>query len=109
MKQIKRHLGSLNASPIDIPENSFETENDISFDILKLDVHCQEKDIIFKAVVKILKKISDLSNANLIKNADGLLSKKKRTVPKLSGLVRQRKGFYRTIMKYLIEFYFSFL
>ena len=44
MKQIKRHLGSLNASPIDIPENSFETENDISFDILKLDVHCQEKD-----------------------------------------------------------------
>ena len=35
------------------------------------------KKTIFKAVVKILKKISDLSNANLIKNADGLLSKKK--------------------------------
>ena len=30
-----------------------------------------------KAVVKMLEKTSDLSNASVIKNADGLLSKKK--------------------------------
>ena len=54
----------------------FETENDIYSDPSKFDVHCQEKEIMPKVVVKMLKKISDLSKANLIKNADGLLSKK---------------------------------
>ena len=31
-EEINRHLGSVNLSPINIPENSFETENDVSFD-----------------------------------------------------------------------------
>ena len=60
-------MGSVNLSPTYIPENSFDPS--------KLDVHCQEKDIMSMAVVKMLKKISDLSNTTLIKNADGLLSK----------------------------------
>ena len=76
-EEINRHLGSVNLSPIDIPENSFQTEKDVSFNPSKLDVHCQEKEIMSKAVVKMLEKTSDLSNASVIKNADGLLSKKK--------------------------------
>lgn len=76
-KKINSHLGFVNVSPTDISEKSFETENNISFDPLKLDVNCPEKEIMSKAVIKMLKKISDLSNANFIKNPDVLLSKKK--------------------------------
>ena len=42
-KEINRHLRYVNQSPIYIPENSFETENNVCFDLLKLDVYCQEK------------------------------------------------------------------
>ena len=41
-EEINRHLGSVIISPIEITGNSFETENDFSFDPSKLDVHCQE-------------------------------------------------------------------
>ena len=63
-------------SPIDITENTFETENNISFDPAKLNIYCPEKELMSKALVKMLKKIADLFNANLIKNADGLSSRK---------------------------------
>ena len=60
--------------PVDIHENSFETENGISCDPSKLDFHCQEKEVMTMAVVKMLKKIQHLSNINLVKNADGLIA-----------------------------------
>ena len=69
-------MGSVNFSSIDIPENSFETENNISFDSSKLNLNYQEKKIMSMAVVKMLKKISDLSNCNIIKNANVLLLSK---------------------------------
>ena len=75
-EEINRYLGSVNLSPIHIPENSFETKENVSFDQSKLDFICQEKEIMTGAVVKMLKKIADMSNANLLKNTDGLLSKK---------------------------------
>ena len=75
-EETNSYLGSVNLSPMNIPENKFETENDVSFDPSKLDVHCQKKEIMSRAVVKMLKKISDLSNATLIKNANGLFFKK---------------------------------
>ena len=68
-------MGSVNLSPIDINENSFETENNISFDPSKLDIYCPEKQVMSEAVVKMLKKITDLSNSNLLRNANSLLSK----------------------------------
>ena len=76
-EEINRYLCSINFSPIDIPETAFETKENVSFDPSKLNFSCQEKEIMTAAVVKMLKKISDMSNVNLIKNADGLLSKKK--------------------------------
>ena len=36
-QEINRYLGSVNLSPIDIPENSFETKENVSFDPSKLD------------------------------------------------------------------------
>ena len=56
---INRHLGSVNLSPIDIPENSFETRSNISFDPSKLDIYCPEKQVMTDAVVKMLRKVTD--------------------------------------------------
>ena len=73
-QKINRYMGSVNLSPINILENSFETENDIAFDPSKLDLCCQEKEMMSTAIVKMLKKIQHLSNNNLIKNADSLIT-----------------------------------
>ena len=73
-EEINRYfLGSLNLCPIDIPKNVFETKKNVNFGPSKLDFSCQEKETMTAAVVKMLEKILDMLNANLIKNADGLL------------------------------------
>ena len=68
-------MGSAHLSPIDISEKTFEIEENVSFDPSKLNFECPEKEKIAKAVVKMLKKIIDISNANLVKNVDGLSKK----------------------------------
>ena len=50
-------------------------EGNVSFDPSKLDYENPDKEKISEAVVKMLKRIIELSNANLKKNADGLLAK----------------------------------
>ena len=75
IEDINRHMGSVNLSPIDILEKNFDAE-DVSFDQSKLDFECEEKQKISRTVVKMLKQVIDISNANLVKNSDGLLSKK---------------------------------
>ena len=79
-EKINRHLGSVNISPIDVPENTFETENNVALDPSKLDMNCPEKEVMTQAVVRILQKIADFPNSNLIQNADGLLSRKSTNV-----------------------------
>ena len=37
---------------------------------------CDEKELMTEAVLKMLKKIVDISNSSVVKNADGLLSKR---------------------------------
>ena len=69
-------MESVNLSPIDISEKKFEVEENVSFDPLKLNFECPEKEKIARAVVKMLKKIIDISNANLVNNANWLLSKR---------------------------------
>ena len=71
---INRHMGSVNLSPIDIPEEIFEVEENIQFDPSKLGYSCLKKEKITRAEVKMLKKIIAISNSNLVKNADALLS-----------------------------------
>ena len=77
IKDINRYLGSVNLLPIEIAKSSFETEDTISFDPSKLNTFCPEKKVMTEADVKILEKTTDLSNSNLIRNANGLLSKKR--------------------------------
>ena len=39
-EEINKHLGCVNLSPIDILENTFETENNVAFAPSKLDINC---------------------------------------------------------------------
>ena len=75
-EKINRYLGYVNISTVNISEATFETKENVSFDTSKLGFSCQEKEIMNDAVAKTLNKIIDMSNANLAKNADGLISKK---------------------------------
>ena len=76
VENIDRHRRSTNLLPIGIPEKTFEVDDNVQFDPSKLDYDCPEKEKTSKAVVKMLKKITEISNSDLIKNADGLLSKR---------------------------------
>ena len=75
VEDINRHMGSVNLYSIDVPYNSFDIEG-VKFDQSKLDYEKADKQKMTKAVIKMLKKAMELSNANLVKNADGLLSKR---------------------------------
>ena len=68
-------MGSVNLLPIDISEDSFEVEGSIQFDPSKLDYENPEKEKMSEAVVKMLRKVKELSNTNLVKNADRILAK----------------------------------
>ena len=60
---------------IDISEDSFEVDGGIQFDPSKLDYESPDKEKMSEAVVKMLREVTELSNANLMKNTDGLLPK----------------------------------
>lgn len=47
-------MGSVNFSPIDIPEKMFENKENVSFDRSKLDFDCPKKRLMTRAVVKML-------------------------------------------------------
>ena len=73
---INRHKSSVNLTSIDITEDNFEVEGGIPFDPSKLDYENPGKEKMRQAVLKVLNKVVDLSNENLIKNADELLSQR---------------------------------
>ena len=76
VEDINRHMGSVNLLPVDTSEGTFEVERKVIFDPSNLDYDNPDREKMREAVFKILKKVIDLSSANLVKNADGLLTKK---------------------------------
>ena len=76
IENVNRYMGSVNLSSIDITEDNFEVEGGIPFNPSKLDYENPDKEKMRQAVLKVLKKVADLSNANIIKNAERLLSKR---------------------------------
>ena len=76
IEKINKHMGSVNLVPIDISEDTFEVEDSVEFDLYKLDYENSEKGAIKDSVLKVLKKMVDLSNSNLLINADGFLTTK---------------------------------
>lgn len=71
MEEIKKYMGSVNLSPINIEISEF---GDI-FDPSKLDYANPEKESTREAVLKVLKKVADLSSQSLQQNTGGLLAK----------------------------------
>ena len=67
IEKINRHMGSVNLVPIDISEDTFEVEGSSEFVLYKLDYESLETDAIKDSILKVLKKMVDLSNSNLIK------------------------------------------
>ena len=55
-EEINRHMHSLNPSPTDIPEKTFEIEDNAPFDPSKLDIYCPENKVMTETYVKMLKK-----------------------------------------------------
>lgn len=68
-----RYVMSVNLSLIDIPESSFETKENVGFDLSKLDFSGQEKEIMTKAVAKMLKKLAFIFSGNLVRESLGAI------------------------------------
>ena len=58
-------MGSVNLLPIDVSEETLEVDR-MLFDPSKLDYNNPDKEKMTQAVVKMLKKVVDLCNSNLI-------------------------------------------
>ena len=73
VEEINKYMNSVNLAPIDIEISAFGE----TFDPSKLDyANDEKKKKNRESVLKVFKKIVDLSNSNLRKNADGLLATK---------------------------------
>ena len=66
-----RYLGSVNLNPVDIELSEFGS----NFDPSRLYYAGPHKENTRKSVLKVLKKVVDLSNQNFKRNAHGLLAK----------------------------------
>ena len=72
IEDINRYIGSVNVSPIDTDVSDFGPNSDPS----RLDYARPQKEGTRESVLKVLKKVVNLSNQNLQHNTDGLLAKK---------------------------------
>ena len=73
IEDINKYMGSVNLVSIDIQEDNLEIEEG-TFDLSKLDFDNPEKHKLRVAVLRVFRKVEDLSNSNLVKNADRLLA-----------------------------------
>ena len=95
VEDINQYVGSVHLSPIDMLEKTFVVEENISFDPLKLDFECPEKEKIAKAVLKMLKKkIIDVSMPFWLRKRTASCQKKI--------LMRRSNGLTKTKSAFLI-------
>ena len=81
-EEINQYLKNVSISPIDVKQKQLNawTQNG-QFDPSKLDFYGEEKKLATEAVINCLKHICFVSNSNLVRNADSLLSRRKEDVP----------------------------
>ena len=72
IKDINKYMNSVNLMPIDIDPSEFGKD----FDPSTLDFKNKDREKNRESLLKVLRKIADLSNSSLQKNADGLLATK---------------------------------
>ena len=80
-EEINQYLNNISISPIDITQEQLDNWSGSKFDPPKLDLFCLEKNTMSDAVAKCLKDINNVSNSNIVRNANGLLSRNEVEVP----------------------------
>ena len=70
------YLRNVSISPIDITQKQYNDWAGCSFNPEKLDVLGTDKAVLSAAVIQCLRHINNISNSNLVKNADAILYQK---------------------------------
>ena len=80
-EDINKYLNNVSIFPVDITQSQLNGWAGTNFDLSKLDFFDLEKNTMADAVVKCLKHMNKIPNSNLVRNADGLLSRREVEVP----------------------------
>ena len=75
-EDINKYLNNVSIFPVDITQSQLNGWAGTNFDLSKLDFFGLEKNTMADAVVKCLKHMNKIPNSNLVRNADGLLSRR---------------------------------
>ena len=76
LEEINKYLNNVSVTPINISQNQLNTWADTDFNPAELNLFGMNKTIMYNAVIKCLKYMNDISNSNLTRNADGVLSRR---------------------------------
>ena len=81
-EEINKYMNNASLCPIDITQLDFSQrlEVDQLFEPHHLDLVGENKEIMTKCVFKALKYTDQVSNVNIVRNADGLLSRREKEV-----------------------------
>ena len=74
-------MNNISISPIDVSQGQPNNSAGVEFNPSKLDLFGSDKALMSATVVKCLRHINDISNSNVVRNADGLLCRKEVEVP----------------------------
>ena len=103
-EEINKYLNDVSLLPIDITQGDFKQWlPDQNFEPHYLDLFGENKKIMFEYVVKALKYVAQISNANIVRNPDGLFSFVKRRCL-LIGLVNQKFVYLPKSIRPVINF-----
>ena len=80
-EEINKYLNNVSITPIDDSQDQLNTSAETVFNPAELDLFGMNKTIMVNAVIKCLKYMNDISNSNLTRNADGVLSRKEVDLP----------------------------
>ena len=80
-EEINKYLNNVPVCPVDITQQQLNGWAKTSFDPSKLDTYGLEENMMTNAVIKCLKHMNDISSSNIIRNADGWLSRREVDAP----------------------------
>ena len=104
-EKINQYLNNISIFPIEITQSQLNNWVGTKFDPFKLDLFALEKNSMTDAVVKRLKHMNDISNSNIVRDGNGLLSKKEVEVP-VDWIGEKKNGFHLRNLKSPINFCF---
>ena len=73
----KIYFNSVKLSPIDVEEDSFISDSKIIFDPSKLDINNPQEKMFSEAIIQKMKLVAEISNSNIVRNAQCFLLTKK--------------------------------